>query len=98
MYPLLLLLQCLKSDHHLCFIVQAALCWCMAVQECAMCLSWPDSALRHWATERGEAGQLLFRGPRCVGVGVCSDVWGLPSCMSGAALSRSIKPALSHIE
>ena len=34
-----------------------------------MCLSWPDSALRHWATEHGEAGQLLFRGPRCGGVG-----------------------------
>ena len=51
--------------------VQAALCWCMAMQECAMCLSWPDSALRHWATERGEAGQLLFRGPRCVGTEVC---------------------------
>jgi len=44
---------------------QAALSWCISVQECAMYASWPASALLHWPEERGVDGKLVFRGPRC---------------------------------
>lgn len=43
---------------------QAALLWCLAVQECAMYVDWPGAALRYWP-EEWEGAQLLFRGPRC---------------------------------
>ena len=43
---------------------QAALAWCIAVQECAMYIDWPSSALRNWPEERGPGGRLVFRGPR----------------------------------
>lgn len=46
-------------------LLQAALLWCLAVQECAMYVDWPGAALRYWP-EEWEGAQLLFRGPRCV--------------------------------
>lgn len=46
-------------------VLQAALLWCLAVQECAMYVDWPVSALRHWP-EESDGHTVLFRGPRWV--------------------------------
>ena len=50
--------------------VQAALHWCLAVQECALYTEWPATALKYWATERDSRDHVLFRGPR-LKMGVC---------------------------
>ena len=47
-----------------CHHSQAAMLWCISVQECAMCVLWPASCLQDWPEEYGAGGQLLFRGPR----------------------------------
>ncbi|GAX81930.1 hypothetical protein CEUSTIGMA_g9358.t1, partial [Chlamydomonas eustigma] len=55
---------------------EAALVWCMAVQECAMYIRWPASILSFWGEEEyGADGRLLFRGPR-LKMGVCEGVPG----------------------
>ena len=43
---------------------EAALLWCIVVQECLLYVDWPLSALRQWGTIRDDDGQLVFRGPR----------------------------------
>ena len=66
----------LNCMHHIPLsLPKAALVWCLAVQEVAMHIKWPESATTHWATEWcqtsqqqegcAESGrQILFRGPR----------------------------------
>jgi hypothetical protein len=42
---------------------QAALLWCVTVQECSVYLDWPSSALKQWPQEE-VGGRIVFRGPR----------------------------------
>ncbi|GAX78736.1 hypothetical protein CEUSTIGMA_g6173.t1 [Chlamydomonas eustigma] len=62
-----------------------ALYFCTTVQECVMYIDWPDSALKTWPTVRGEARQLLFRGPR-LKMGVCE---GVPSSIMPDHMGRA---------
>ncbi len=44
---------------------EAALCWCLAVQECMLYVAWPSSALKNWETEWDADETAVFVGPRC---------------------------------
>ena len=72
--------------------LQAAVLWCLAVQECSMLWDWPYSALKYWATERDARASertsdhgLLFRGPR-LKMGVCE---GSPASIMPDHLGRA---------
>ena len=45
--------------------LQAALLWCLAVQECTMYSEWPSSVAKQWPEECDNSGNVIFRGPRC---------------------------------
>ncbi|GAX78741.1 hypothetical protein CEUSTIGMA_g6178.t1 [Chlamydomonas eustigma] len=47
-----------------------ALLFCISAQFSSMYADWSLPVLMHWPTERGQEGQLLFRGPR-LKMGVC---------------------------
>ena len=64
---------------------QAALLWCLAVQECAIYAEWPHSTLKFWATERDSRDRILFRGPR-LKMGVCE---GSPASIMPDHLGRA---------
>lgn len=68
-------------------VLQAALYWCQAVQECAIYADWPSTALKHWATEPGFGTDPLpiFRGPR-LRMGVCR---GIPASIAPDHLGRA---------
>ena len=64
---------------------QAALLWCLAVQECAIYAEWPHSAMKFWAAERDSRDRILFRGPR-LKMGVCE---GSPASIMPDHLGRA---------
>ena len=65
--------------------LQAALIWCLAVQECAIYAEWPHSAIKFWPTERDGRDRVLFRGPR-LKMGVCE---GSPASIMPDHLGRA---------
>ncbi|GAX82930.1 hypothetical protein CEUSTIGMA_g10357.t1 [Chlamydomonas eustigma] len=49
---------------------EAALMWCLAVQESSLYLNWSPAVRKHWPSELSVEGDLLFRGPR-LKMGIC---------------------------
>ena len=63
---------------------EAALLWCIVVQECLMYVDWPMSSLRHWGTEWNAEGRTVFRGPRCGEFEVENGEAGRESSLGGS--------------
>ncbi|GAX78935.1 hypothetical protein CEUSTIGMA_g6375.t1 [Chlamydomonas eustigma] len=79
-----------QQDGDMKFIVafnspEAALYWCLAVQQCMLYIAWPSSAMKHWETEWGDEDELVFRGPR-LKMGVCE---GTPSSIMPDHMGRA---------